>query len=73
VPEPRDDSTAANSSLGAGDVDDITDDMTAGSGGDDAPPPSYGEAMMNPHFLEGRARSDSDYARELHARLNLQN
>jgi len=76
---PRDDNTAANSnstvtssSLGTYNVDGMVDGSTAASVGDDAPP-SYGEAMANSRFVEGRERSDSDYARELHAKLNMQN
>ena len=46
--------------------------LTAASVGNDAPP-SYGEAMANPSFVEGQERSDSDYARELQEKLNMQN
>lgn len=44
------------------------------SGGDDLPPPSYDLAMMTDPRLEGsgRERSDSDLARELSKRLNVE-
>lgn len=66
---PRDDNTAANSNST---VTSSIDGLKAASVGNDAPP-SYGEAMANPSFLEGRERSDSDYARELQEKLNMQN
>jgi len=66
---PWDDNTAANSNST---VTSSIEGLTAASVGNDAPP-SYGEAMANPSFVEGRERSDSEYARELQEKLNMQN
>lgn len=52
MPEQRDDSAAANNSLGADNIDDITDDMTAGSGGDDTRP-SYRQGRDESSFYGG--------------------
>ncbi len=67
APKPKEGDAIATS-LGAGTMSNIR----SGSGGD-LPPPSYDAAMTSdPRLAPGRERSDSDLARELHAKLNTE-
>ena len=84
-PEPKEDvTTRSNSGAVSDDNTPTPSDPTIpyvpdhsthnSSGGDDLPPPSYDLAMMTDPRLEGsgRERSDSDLAKELSERLNVE-